>query len=64
MFIRWLKIMLLCGQETPFTAVHCNTGYWQLVCQTLHGLYSVMEKSTAGIPGDFFLLPREMLAVA
>jgi hypothetical protein len=60
MFIRWFKIMLLCDEETLCTAVHGNAGYWQLVGQTLHGLDSVMEKFTAGIPEAFFLLPHEM----
>jgi hypothetical protein len=54
MFIRWFKIMLLCDQETPCAAVHWNAGYWKLVGQTLHGLDSVVEKFTAGIPEDFF----------
>jgi len=56
--------MLLCDQETPCTAIHWNAGYWQLVARTLHGLDSVMEKFTAGIQEDFFLLPHEMLSIA
>jgi len=52
--------MLLRDEETLCTAVHGNAGYWQLVGQILHGLDSVMEKFTAGIPEDFFFITHEM----
>ena len=63
MLIRWFKIMLLRDQETSCTAVYWNAGYWRLVDQTLHGLDSVVQKFTAGIPEDFFLLPHEMMSI-